>query len=180
MTRTYLIVFLVVALVGVAGWAAYQKISGDDADIPGFSSPSPSPTMSEEQTSSATPTPGPVQTLEGGLQVQDLVVGDGEEAKSGMIVSVHYSGWLAEAAEDGSVTTGTMFDSSLERQPYSFTLGAGGVIRGWDVGVAGMKVGGTRVLLIPPSMGYGSQGAGDVIPPNATLLFQVQLLGVGK
>ena len=180
MTRTYLIVLLVVALIGVAGWAAYQQIFGDNAGMPGFSSPSPSPTMTASPTPDTAATPGPVQTLEGGLQVQDLRVGDGEEAKAGMTVSVHYSGWLAEIAEDGSVTAGTLFDSSLERDPFSFTLGAGGVIKGWDVGVAGMKVGGVRVLLIPPGIGYGSQGRGDVIPPNATLLFQVQLLGVGK
>jgi len=109
-------------------------------------------------------------TTSSGLQYEDLVVGDGQEAKSGDLISVHYTGWL---------TDGTKFDSSKDRnQPFEFSLGAGMVIRGWDEGVAGMKVGGQRKLTIPANLGYGSRGAGGVIPPNATLVFEVDLLGI--
>jgi FKBP-type peptidyl-prolyl cis-trans isomerase len=104
------------------------------------------------------------------LEIEDQVVGTGAEAKSGQTVSVHYTGWL---------TDGKKFDSSHDRgQPFSFKLGAGMVIRGWDQGVAGMKIGGKRKLTIPPDLGYGARGAGGVIPPNATLVFEVELLGV--
>lgn len=113
-----------------------------------------------------------VQTLEGGMRVQDTVVGTGEEAKSGMAVAVHYTGTL----EDG-----TKFDSSLDRgKPFQFILGGGMVIKGWDVGIAGMRVGGKRKLAIPPAMGYGAQGSGSVIPPNAALYFDVELLAAGN
>ena len=129
--------------------------------------------MSTNTDGTETPTAGPVHTIEGGVQYQDLRVGDGEAAINGMKVTVHYTGLL---------TDGTKFDSSVDRgTPFTFTLGAGEVIRGWDVGVLGMKVGGIRNLAIPAAMGYGSTGAGGgLIPPNATLLFQVELLGVGK
>jgi FKBP-type peptidyl-prolyl cis-trans isomerase FkpA len=111
------------------------------------------------------------------LQVTDVKVGTGADATNGKTVSVHYTGWLYnEAAADHH---GTKFDSSRDRnQPFGFILGAGQVIKGWDQGVAGMKVGGQRTLIIPPSLGYGSAGAGGVIPPNATLVFDVELLGV--
>ena len=113
-------------------------------------------------------------TLPSGLQIEDVVVGSGDEATTGRNVKVHYTGWLYK---DGAV--GTKFDSSKDRgQPFVFPLGAGHVIRGWDEGVAGMKVGGTRKLIIPPELGYGARGAGGVIPGNATLLFEVELLGV--
>ena len=109
-------------------------------------------------------------TTASGLTYQDLAVGEGEEAAKGMQVTVHYTGWL---------TDGTKFDSSKDRnEPFDFPLGAGHVIKGWDEGVAGMKVGGKRKLTIPPSLGYGARGAGGVIPPNATLVFDVELLGV--
>jgi FKBP-type peptidyl-prolyl cis-trans isomerase FkpA len=109
-------------------------------------------------------------TMPDGLQYTDDVVGTGAEAAAGKTVVVHYTGWL---------TDGTKFDSSIDRdQPFSFPLGAGQVIKGWDEGVAGMKVGGQRTLIIPPALGYGARGAGNVIPPNATLKFQVQLLDV--
>jgi len=105
-----------------------------------------------------------------GLQYKDVVVGDGTEAQAGNTVAVHYTGWL---------TDGTKFDSSVDRgQPFTFNLGSGGVIAGWDEGVAGMKVGGKRILVIPANLGYGASGAGGVIPPNATLIFEVELLDV--
>lgn len=104
------------------------------------------------------------------LKIEDLVVGTGAEAVAGKLISVHYTGTL---------TNGTKFDSSKDRgEPFEFTLGAGQVIQGWDKGFAGMKVGGKRKLTIPSDMGYGAQGAGGVIPPNATLIFEVELLGV--
>lgn len=114
----------------------------------------------------------PFTSLPSGLQIDDEVVGQGDEAVAGDHVMVHYTGWLWT---DGAA--GRKFDSSKDRgQPFDFPLGAGHVIRGWDEGVAGMRVGGRRKLLIPPEMGYGARGAGGVIPPNATLLFEVELL----
>src|SRR5688572_10440267 len=109
------------------------------------------------------------------LQKTDTKVGTGAEARKGMTVSVHYTGWLyAASAADHK---GQKFDSSVDRkEPFEFQLGASQVITGWDEGVAGMKVGGTRLLTIPPAMGYGPRGAGGVIPPNATLLFEIELL----
>jgi FKBP-type peptidyl-prolyl cis-trans isomerase FkpA len=114
-------------------------------------------------------------TTASGLQYDDTVPGTGEAARAGRQVRVHYTGWLHDAAApDGR---GRKFDSSKDRgQPFSFALGAGEVIGGWDEGVQGMQVGGTRQLLIPPQLGYGARGAGGVIPPNATLLFEVELL----
>ncbi|MCW6512486.1 FKBP-type peptidyl-prolyl cis-trans isomerase [Lichenifustis flavocetrariae] len=109
-------------------------------------------------------------TTPSGLQIEEVTEGNGPEAKAGASVKVHYTGWL---------TDGKKFDSSKDRgQPFGFKLGGGQVIRGWDEGVAGMKVGGVRKLTIPPELGYGARGAGGVIPPNATLLFEVELLGV--
>ncbi len=111
------------------------------------------------------------------LQMVDTVPGTGAEARAGMTVSVHYTGWLYEAG--ASDRRGTKFDSSKDRnEPFDFPLGAGQVIPGWDQGVAGMKEGGTRVLTIPPALAYGPNGAGGVIPPNATLVFEVELLEV--
>ncbi len=111
--------------------------------------------------------PEPVKTSSG-LQYVDLVTGDGREAHVGETAFVHYTGWL----EDG-----TKFDSSVDRgEPFSFRLGAGRVIKGWDEGVVGMRIGTKRKLIIPSHLGYGSRGAGRIIPPNATLIFEVELL----
>jgi FKBP-type peptidyl-prolyl cis-trans isomerase len=113
-------------------------------------------------------------TTGSGLQYTDSVVGTGREAAEGDNVSVHYTGWLLQAGQ-----AGRKFDSSRDRgEPFAFPLGDGRVIKGWDEGVAGMKVGGKRTLIIPPQLGYGSRGAGGVIPPNATLVFDVELLGI--
>lgn len=111
------------------------------------------------------------------LVKKDTVVGEGREAEAGFNITVHYTGWLYDPdKEDGH---GKKFDSSLDRhEPFVFFLGGGQVIRGWDEGFAGMKIGGKRTLIIPPEMGYGARGAGGVIPPNATLIFDVELLGI--
>ena len=112
-----------------------------------------------------------------GLQYEDTIVGNGATASAGVEVTVHYTGWLYDPMTDNG--RGRKFDSSKDRgDPFKFDLGAGMVIRGWDEGVAGMAVGGTRVLRIPPELGYGARGAGGVIPPNATLVFDVELLAV--
>jgi FKBP-type peptidyl-prolyl cis-trans isomerase FkpA len=110
-------------------------------------------------------------TTASGLIIEELILGGGTEAGAGQNVKVHYTGWL---------TDGRKFDSSKDRNdPFVFALGRGEVIRGWDEGVAGMRIGGKRKLTIPPALGYGARGAGGVIPPNATLVFEVELLGVG-
>ncbi len=122
-----------------------------------------------EVTESNTKQMNNISTIKG-LEIYDEVVGTGAEAKAGQKISVHYTGTL---------TNGKKFDSSVDRgMPFEFTLGVGQVIQGWDQGFAGMKIGGKRKLVISPEMGYGSQGAGNVIPPNATLIFEVELLGV--
>jgi FKBP-type peptidyl-prolyl cis-trans isomerase len=128
------------------------------------------PPASTARTPSAAPSETAVPGFPAGLKVVDEVVGTGAVAKTGDHVTVNYTGWL---------TNGTKFDSSLDRnQPYEFDLGAGSVIKGWDEGVVGMKVGGTRKLTISPDLGYGAQGAGGAIPPNATLVFEIELLKV--
>jgi len=115
------------------------------------------------------PTENEVVTMDSGLEYIDVKVGEGAEAKAGQTVSVHYTGWLVD---------GSKFDSSVDRgQPFEFPLGGGSVIKGWDEGVAGMKIGGVRKLIIPSDLGYGSRGAG-LIPPNSTLIFEVELLGM--
>lgn len=137
---------------------------------------SPTPAASETPGASATPKPaaakpvGPPVTTKSGLKYQVFKKGAGAVAKAGQTVSVHYTGWLVD---------GTKFDSSVDRgQPFDFGLGQGQVIPGWDEGVAGMKIGEKRKLTIPAKLGYGDRGAGGVIPPGATLVFDVELLGV--
>jgi FKBP-type peptidyl-prolyl cis-trans isomerase FkpA len=121
-------------------------------------------------------TPQIVLANTGELQKTDVKVGNGEEAEIGKTVNVHYTGWLYD--ENAPDKKGKKFDSSYDRkEPFSFMLGAGRVIKGWDKGVQGMKVGGQRTLIIPPSMAYGAKGAGGVIPPDATLIFDVELIG---
>ncbi|MBK7355451.1 FKBP-type peptidyl-prolyl cis-trans isomerase [Propionivibrio sp.] len=111
-----------------------------------------------------------ITTTESGLQIEEIRVGDGESATSGKFVSVHYTGWL---------TNGTKFDSSKDRdEPFEFPLGQRNVIAGWDEGVQGMCIGGVRKLTIPSQLGYGSRGAGGVIPPDATLIFEIELLDI--
>lgn len=113
-------------------------------------------------------------TTPSGLQYEDTCLGEGATAQKGQSVSVHYTGWLYQEGVQGA-----KFDSSKDRNDaFEFSLGAGMVIKGWDEGVAGMQVGGARTLIIPPALGYGARGAGGVIPPNATLKFDVELLAV--
>ncbi len=115
-----------------------------------------------------------MQTTSSGLQFEDTVNGTGDLAESGQHVTVHYTGWLYSNGVKGN-----KFDSSKDRgDPFKFYLSQGQVIRGWDEGVVGMRVGGTRVLVIPPELGYGAHGAGGVIPPNATLIFEVELIDI--
>jgi len=115
-----------------------------------------------------------METTASGLIYEDTLIGDGETAKPGDEVSVHYTGWLYKDEQQG-----VKFDSSKDRNdPFEFSLGAGMVIKGWDEGVQGMKVGGARTLIIPATLGYGARGAGGVIPPNATLKFDVELLAI--
>ena len=119
-------------------------------------------------------TPGRTMTTASGLQITDTQVGTGASPKTGQTCVMHYTGWLYQNGAKGQ-----KFDSSVDRgQPFEFPIGTGRVIKGWDEGVASMKVGGKRTLIIPPELGYGARGAGGVIPPNATLMFEVELLAV--
>lgn len=128
------------------------------------------PPPAAEAPKPAAPPPGRVHHLASGLVYEDLVVGTGKMADPGLLVSVHYTGWLAD---------GTKFQSSYDSgQPFHFAIGAHQVIAGWDEGVKGMRVGGRRKLTIPPDLAYGSQGRGALIPPNATLVFEVELISV--
>ena len=177
MSKSLLLTLVAVVVVVIVAWFM-KKSSNTDMGLNTSPTTTPLPTATELVSESPTPaatttaqiTPGPVVTLAGGLKVQDLVVGTGVEAKNGKTMTVHYVGTLEN---------GTKFDSSVDRgQPFNFTLGAGEVIQGWDKGVLGMKVGGKRKLIIPSALGYGSRGAGNMIPPNATLIFQGELLAV--
>ncbi|MBZ5661566.1 MAG: FKBP-type peptidyl-prolyl cis-trans isomerase [Acidobacteriia bacterium] len=155
-----MLLFAIFAVLGFTSGCGSSEKSGAPSQA-GASSPS-----------SPAKVTGPPTTTASGLQYWDIVTGNGDTAVPGKPVSVHYTGWL---------TTGEKFDSSLDHgKPFVFTLGAGQVIPGWDEGVAGMKAGGKRQLRIPPALGYGDSGAGGVIPPKATLIFDVELLEVGK
>jgi FKBP-type peptidyl-prolyl cis-trans isomerase FkpA len=155
MRTSYILSSTFLILLGMGGC----KCKPDNAGTTPSTSATPSTT---------TPTESAAEVTE--LKIEDIKVGDGAVAEAGKQVSVHYTGTL---------TDGTKFDSSVDRKdPFTFSLGAGQVIKGWDEGVKGMKIGGKRKLTIPPSMGYGEAGAGGVIPPNATLIFDVELLDI--
>ncbi|MBN1477185.1 FKBP-type peptidyl-prolyl cis-trans isomerase [Candidatus Sumerlaeota bacterium] len=159
------------ALIGCGPAASTETTTDEPATTESESEATPVPTTQpaamEEETAEE---PGEVIiTTESGLQYVDLVVGDGEVPQANDLVQVHYTGWLDD---------GTEFDSSLNRGPFSFPLGQGRVIRGWDEGVATMHVGGRRRLIIPSDLAYGPQGRPPVIPPNARLTFEVELLGI--
>ena len=136
-----------------------------------------SPTLAQPATTPSVQGPSKLDANPSQLQKIDIKQGDGAEAQTGKVVIVHYSGWLYDpTAPEGK---GKKFDSSLDRKvPFGFFLGEGKVIKGWDQGVVGMKTGGKRRLIIPPDLGYGARGAGGVIPPNATLIFDIELLEV--
>ena len=175
MTKKFFI-FVVLAMFVAAAVLLFvnknKKIMADSDNT----TPTPSADATMEPTPQESPVPqaspvGKVIKLDNGLQYQDMVVGTGAVAKAGNVISVHYAGTLAN---------GTPFDSSYTRgTPFEFTLGNGQVIQGWDIGVAGMKIGGKRRLVIPPSLGYGPNDYGP-IPGNSTLLFDVELLKIGK
>ncbi|MBX4211181.1 MAG: FKBP-type peptidyl-prolyl cis-trans isomerase [Candidatus Yanofskybacteria bacterium] len=160
MVKTFFIFLILVLAVGGGIWFFVRKnneIQGANLDAALNGTASPTPAVSPSVDTSH-------------LIIEDLKVGTGPAAQAGQAVTVHYTGWL---------TNGQKFDSSVDRgQPFSFILGGGMVIPGWDQGLVGMKVGGKRKLTIPPDLAYGPRGAGGVIPPNATLVFEVDLLGV--
>jgi FKBP-type peptidyl-prolyl cis-trans isomerase FkpA len=158
-TRTRIIVVVAVFVLIMAGLVVFDSVFMKKGNAPTSVVP--------------TPTTAPTQ----GLKMTEVKEGSGAEAVAGKLVVVHYTGWLYD--ETAPENKGTKFDSSRDRgDPFDFPLGAGHVIKGWDQGVAGMKVGGQRTLVIPPELGYGARGAGGVIPPNATLVFDVELLDV--
>ena len=156
------IVVTLVALALLAGMAVAQKKAAQKSSTKAEST--------KVNTNAPTAVTGEPVTTKSGLKYWDIKKGTGETATEGKMVKVHYTGWL---------TNGKKFDSSVDRkEPFEFHLGGGEVIRGWDEGVSGMQVGGKRQLRIPPELGYGNRGAGGVIPPGATLVFDVELLGV--
>lgn len=165
------IIFIVVAVIVVAGVVMYRNGSQQasaptaPADATGAIAPVAAPAATGTPITNSKPV-----TMQNGLIIEDVKVGTGETAVKGALITVHYVGTL---------DNGTKFDSSRDRgEPFQFPLGQGMVIQGWEQGFEGMKIGGVRKLTIPPSLGYGAQGAGGVIPPNATLHFEVELLGV--
>lgn len=169
-----------VAVAGLSGCTKKEEIVNTTTNTTTTAAPDAATSPSPEPSASAMPgttSATDVKTTEvkttevktSEMKIEDVKVGTGKEAVSGKRVTVHYTGTL---------TDGKKFDSSVGKQPFSFTLGAGEVIKGWDQGVAGMKIGGKRKLTIPAALGYGERGAGEAIPPNATLLFDVELLKV--
>jgi len=156
------------AMVGLALAGCQQTSTTESTSTTTGTAATSAPSASAPATSGATE--GQERTLAGGLKVTDIKVGSGPMAESGQSVSVHYTGWL---------TDGTKFDSSLDRgEPIAFVLGSGRVIRGWDEGLKGMRVGGKRKLTVPSAMGYAERGYPPVIPPDATLVFEVELMDV--
>lgn len=166
MKVAFIAVLIVLVVIGATYVIKSKSIQTSDTNSQTSLEMQPTPQAS----ANATPKEGGDNMDNNQLKIEDEVVGTGEEAQAGKRVTVHYLGTL---------TNGTKFDSSVDRgQPFTFNLGAGQVIAGWDQGVVGMKVGGKRKLTIPPELGYGEQGAGGVIPPNATLVFEIELLKV--
>ena len=172
MSKSIFIFTILVVFVGIMVWFVVQKTKRPAAEID--LGVEPQAQVSDGTGLNKEPTSGlgqPIQ-YDNGLVVQDVVVGNGKTAENGDTLSAHYTG----ALEDG-----TVFDESYGRgQPIQFVLGSGKLIKGWELGLIGMKEGGKRRLVIPPELGYGSQGAGGVIPPNATLLFEIELVSVQK
>ena len=167
---TFRMIIALTCAVLLAGCNENAQQSGSASTTTTQATTTPGTTTPPAGEAAAPAAGGKMHKLASGLQYEDMNVGSGKMAEPGMNVSVHYTGWL---------TDGTKFDSSVDRgQPFKFQLGGGQVIRGWDEGVKGMRIGGKRKLTIPPDMGYGANGAGGVIPPNATLVFDVELLDV--
>jgi FKBP-type peptidyl-prolyl cis-trans isomerase len=165
MIKQVFILTILVVFIAVAAFF-FTKKARDNQNTGNILMPTATPIESAPVSGNS----GQVVTLPNGLKIQDIIIGPGQEARSGNAVSVNY---------EGTLENGTKFDSSYDRgTPFSFILGAGQVIQGWDLGVAGMKVGGKRKLIIPSELGYGAKGAGGVIPPNAALVFEVELLSV--
>ncbi len=165
------------ALATTAALAALLRAACSRSEKPASeAAPAPAAEVAaaESTTAPAIPTPSGSETMD--LQKTELAPGTGAEIKTGQTALVHYTGWLYDAAAPDN--KGKQFDSSVGGEPFEFPLGAGRVIAGWDQGVVGMKVGGKRRLVIPPVMGYGERGAGGVIPPNATLVFDVELVEI--
>jgi FKBP-type peptidyl-prolyl cis-trans isomerase len=158
---------LALALCALAVFGCSSRDKPDESTAPDTAAPAAAPAEA----------PAPTGTESMAMQKTDLSPGDGPEIKSGQTALVHYTGWLYDAGTPEN--KGSKFDSSVDRnEPFEFPVGAGMVIKGWDEGVVGMKVGGKRRLVIPPEMGYGSRGAGGVIPPGATLVFDVELVEI--
>jgi FKBP-type peptidyl-prolyl cis-trans isomerase FkpA len=164
------------AIAAAAALAALVVAACGRSEKPASEAAAPTAEVAAPDTTAAPATSTPTGSETMDLQKTDLAPGTGAEIRSGQTALVHYTGWLYDAAAPDN--KGKQFDSSVGGEPFEFPLGAGRVIAGWDQGVVGMKVGGKRRLVIPPVMGYGERGAGGVIPPNATLVFDVELVEI--
>lgn len=171
MNTKSILAIAVIVLAVVAFWLLMRDSNNEDAlDI--IEEPTPTETATTSPATSASPTSSPKTiTMENGLKIEEVQVGTGAQAKAGDTISAHYTGYF---------TDGKIFDSSSEGSPISFKLGAGNVIQGWDLGLVGMKVGGKRKLTIPPDLAYGPDGIPNAIPPNSTLIFDVELVKIGE